>query len=181
MNSYIPDGALYDILSRLTATDRDIADILLDSGFRLDDVMHLRVYQIRSPFLTLIERKTGHIRTVKLTDDLHCRLVEKNVNKHSFSYVFSSLRRGKGCRAKEHRTTFWRHFRQACKNAGYDRDDYNPHSLRKVYAVRLYKRTGSLEAVRVNLGHTNIAVTMLYALSDVVDPHNNATDFRLLR
>ena len=65
-----------------------------------------------------------------------------------------------------HRTTYWRHFVQACKELGWQDCGYDPHSLRKLYAVRQLAKTGSLYAVQKDLGHAHIGVTAIYALSD---------------
>lgn len=41
-----------------------------------------------------------------------------------------------------------------------------PHSMRKVYAVRLMQRYGDLEMVRRAMGHDKVETTMIYALAD---------------
>ena len=44
-----------------------------------------------------------------------------------------------------------------------------PHSLRKVYAVEAYRRSGGdLAKVKRLLNHDSEAVTMIYALADMV-------------
>lgn len=64
-----------------------------------------------------------------------------------------------------HRTTYWRHFNDAVERAGLAGRGYSPHSLRKCYAVKLFKKSG-LKAVQDDLGHKYESTTMLYAFSD---------------
>ena len=42
------------------------------------------------------------------------------------------------------------------------------HSARKIYAVDLMGKYGSIERVRRNLNHSNSSVTALYAMADVL-------------
>ena len=49
----------------------------------------------------------------------------------------------------------------------------SPHSARKVYAVEAYQKTGSLRKVQELLNHEDEAVTMLYALADVLTARNH--------
>lgn len=163
-NRYIPPDRLDAVRRHLSGTDGLITDVLLDTGFRLDDVMHLRVYHIRSGVLDLRERKTGHRRCVALSEGLRERCRAYARRRNGLSYAFPALRAGG--RRKMHRTTYWRHFIDAVRRAGYGGEGYTPHSLRKVYAVRLFEKTGSLAAVQADLGHSRPEITMIYALSN---------------
>ena len=49
----------------------------------------------------------------------------------------------------------------------------SPHSARKVYAVEAYQKTRSLRKVQELLNHEDEAVTMLYALADVLTARNH--------
>ena len=49
----------------------------------------------------------------------------------------------------------------------------SPHSLRKVYAVEEFERTGDLKRVQKLLNHSSEAVTLLYAMSNVVRRRKN--------
>ena len=163
-NAYIPPLELAAIRKHLTGRDAVITDILLSTGYRLDDVLSLRRWQLAGAEIVQRERKTGRLRTAQNATPV--ALTGGGGN--SLRYAFPALRRRK--RRKMHRTTYWRHFAAAVKAAGYDGRGYTPHSLRKVYAVEALKRTGSLEAVRADLGHTSIGTTALYAFSDRMRP-----------
>lgn len=156
------------MMRHLNARDRLITAVLADTGFRIDDVMHTRVYHWRGDLITLTERKTGKTRTVRLPDGLREALQEAFKGKNVFSYAFPALRRLEGGKAKMHRSTYWRHFVRAAELAGFGKRGITPHSLRKLYAVELLQRCGSLEAVRADLNHSKAEITMIYAFSDKI-------------
>lgn len=163
-NRFIPPERYEEIRRHLRGTDGVITDILFQTGFRLDDVMHLRVWQLRGESLRVLERKTGHLREVLLPEGLREALAGYLAGKHPLRYAFPALRAGG--RNKMHRTTYWRHFLDAVRLAGYKGSGYTPHSLRKCYAVRRLAELGSLGAVQADMGHTRPEVTMIYAFSD---------------
>lgn len=67
-----------------------------------------------------------------------------------------------GTRPSIHRATVWRHIEAAIKRAGLAGYGYTVHSLRRCYAVRIMKETGSIEAAQKALGHDRISTTLLY-------------------
>lgn len=148
-------------------------DLLLETGFRIDDVLRIRKYQLRRDYITLKERKTGNVRTVPYSG-------KYRVSGGNLSYVFPSRRGRAGDKRKLHRSTFWRHFEKAVKAAGLSGRGYTVHSLRKCYAVELYKRTGDVLRVQKDLGHKNLSTTCLYLLG-ALDSSNRATDSCLLQ
>jgi integrase len=52
---------------------------------------------------------------------------------------------------------------------GLRQEDYGTHSLRRIKASLIYKRTGNLRAVQILLGHTKIESTVRYLGVDVED------------
>ena len=149
-------------MARLGRRDRIITAILDATGFRLDDVMRARVWELRTQTIKLREAKTGKVRSVTISPGLHSRLSAYFAGRPPLRAAFPTLCRRR--RHREHRSTFWRHFVAAAAAAGLPRS-YTPHGLRKRYAVRLFRQTGDLEAVRRDLGHAYIGTTAIYALS----------------
>lgn len=144
------DGALFVLLAR--------------TGYRVDDLISAKLTDINAGKITLKERKTGKSRTVKLGD------FEKNLIRNLMRYT-ADRRNGSGWlvparkkRAAGHiaRTTVWRAWRRAIRAAGLEGRGYTIHSLRKAYAVELFRRTGSLEAVQKDLNHERISTTLIY-------------------
>ena len=120
--------------------------------------------------MELREHKTGKLRAVKLTPEITLSLTRYRRakagkrNLHPLAFTFQAHRREYGTRHKLHRSTFYRAFEQAVKDAGLEGHGYTVHSLRKCYAVDLLKRTGSVEAVQRDLGHKYLSTTLLYIM-----------------
>lgn len=150
------------ITRQLSARDRVLSHILAGTGYRLDDVMHTRVWQWLRPEIELRERKTGKLRRVQIPAQLQRELHKHFRKRNSLRFAFPALRTGG--RKKMHRTTYWRHFVAAAKAAGLK--GRTPHGLRKLYAVELYRRCGELSAVQADLNHSRPEVTLIYALAD---------------
>lgn len=126
--------------------------------------MNIRIWQAGSRNIELQERKTGKRRCVPISAELAAKIRTYAGNRHRFSFLFPALRRY-GAK-KMHRTTYWRHFMAAVRAAECGGRGYTPHSLRKVYAVRLFEKCGNLMQVQADLNHTHLSTTMLYALAD---------------
>lgn len=147
--------------------------LLAETGFRVDDILKMRkwvlVKAVETGVLALTEAKTGKRRSVQLSD------IALNVSrglitprKSSLSYVFPTLRRV--YRMKRHRSTLTRQFTAAAERAGLAGKGYTVHSLRKLYARRLYNKTRSLLAVQRDLNHASQQTTMFYLLDIDLEP-----------
>lgn len=170
-NRYIPPDHLDRIMRKADTDDRIIYTLCIETGFRLDDILSIRQHQATSAIstgvLTLKEQKTRKTRNVILSSEaLRAILRQLHDNtpvKHPLKYLFASRTARNGQkRQKLHRSTVQRHFTWAVRLAGLSGRGYTVHSLRKVYAHRLYDRTGSALAVMRDLNHDNIGTTMLY-------------------
>lgn len=166
---YIPEDRQRRIRDRLGTVDKLIWDVCVETGTRIDDVLDLRKWQIHDGKIYVLESKTNHKRVTSVSAELYQRLREHTAHRHVFSFVFPGQMKKHRKRKKLNRSTFWRHMVKAARECGYKDEQYTPHSLRKVYAVRLFQKTRSLEAVRRDLGHTHLSTTMLYAWSDRVN------------
>ena len=141
--------------------------LLAETGFRVDDILKMRkwvlVKALDTGVLALTEAKTGKSRSVQLSDVAMSVLRGlKTPQKSSLSYVFHTLRRV--YRMKRHRSTLTRQFTAAAERAGLAGRGYTVHSLRKLYARRLYNKTRSLLAVQRDLNHANQQTTMFYLM-----------------
>lgn len=159
------------ILRASSPEDRALWILAADTGFRIDDLLRVRQYQIsratsaKEPFLILAERKTGKTRGVFLSPralDAIATLWGLVERKHPLAYFFQSRRRLPKQKNKLHRTTVYRHFNQLLRETKLDKEGYTVHSLRKLYARTAYEKTGSLLAVMKDLNHSSVNVTMLY-------------------
>lgn len=107
------------------------------------------------------EAKTGKSRRIYLSSDLKDRCI-KQAGK---IYVF------------QHRTDVNKHktrqavyldLKRSAKAFRIKNINVSVHSMRKVYAVAKYKKTGDIQVIRQLLNHDSIEVTYLYALADII-------------
>ena len=167
-NAYIPDEHYRKIRECLRPEYRYLVDLLRLTGFRVDDLLSTRNYQWSGAEIALRERKTGNTRRIQITPVITLSL-SRYRRAHSgrrelnqLAFTFQAVRHGEGMRHKLHRSTIYRAWETAIKDAGLEGRGYTIHSLRKCYAVDLLKRTGSVEAVQRDLGHKYLSTTLLY-------------------
>lgn len=162
---WIPDDDLNAIMARLNSADRWIVRLLKQTGYRIDDVLHTRWWQWMGEQIEVKERKTGNIRRVAISPEIR-RIVDQYrgcvSGVHPLRYFVPGRRGRPGDRAKVHRTTIWRHFQKAIREAGMSGKGYTLHSLRKCYAVDQLRKTGSYERVQADLGHRYLSTTLIY-------------------
>lgn len=140
--------------------------IAMATGLRINDVLHLRTEQLhKGQRFTVQESKTGKGRRIYLPHDLYKQALQQAGN----FYVFPSRLDARKTRTRQ------AVYKDLCRAARLFRLDgrkiaahITPHSTRKIYAVDLFKETGSLDAVQTALNHSDPAVTLLYALSDQI-------------
>lgn len=163
-SQWVSDEKIKHVLAALMPENSLACEVSLATGLRIGDVLSLKsdcLTHANGRF-TIKEEKTGKSRTVYLPKELKLRM-QKSAGK---IYVFE----GRLSREK-HRTrqAVFKDLRRAAK-AFRLTSHVSPHSLRKMYAVELYRKTGSLEKVRRLLNHSDEAVTMIYAMADRLSP-----------
>lgn len=134
-----------------------VVETMLQTGLRVSNVLALTSAQLRKgQRFTVSESKTGKGKRIRIGNKLYFRLLEQSGKK----WVFSSARD-----PNKHRTrqAVWADVKRASK-ALRMRENVAPHSARKSYACGEYERTGSLQAVKSKLNHSNIETTVLYLL-----------------
>lgn len=152
---YIPDQDLEVILALLTPANRLACQVSMHTGIRISDVLSLKPAQL-IPRPTIVEAKTGKRKRISLTKQLLGRLKAQA----GPEWVFPG-------RISGHRTrqAVWADIKRA-QRAMRLPANIGPHTLRKVYAVRLMHQAGDLAKVQKALNHDDQAVTMLYAMAD---------------
>lgn len=131
--------------------------VSLETGLRIGDVVKLRKANLKPDGLHYKAQKTGKNGVAKVSANLRREL---------------SVRRGKWLfpspyKAGKHitRQCAWARIKAACKRAGIEAEGVSPHSLRKVFAVELYREKG-FKAVKEALQHRNAATTEIYSFAD---------------
>lgn len=132
----------------------------LETGWRIDDVLHLREQDLQGRTLTLPRAmKTGKADKKVVSADLAKRLRQIAAHGRLFDGRFGNKPRT--------RQTVWRDVKKAAKRLQLD-GNIAPHSARKTYAVEDFHDNG-LRKVQDDLQHDNINTTMIYAFADLID------------
>lgn len=153
---YLLDREVELVLHLLTPENRLVIRTCLATGLRVSDVLELRPDRLK-PHCWVTERKTGKRRQIGLPEPLLSDLRQAA----GALWVFP------GADPRKHRTrqAVWKDVKRAAiamrlvQNVG-------PHSFRKVYAVKLYEKYGSIDRVRRALNHNSETVTAIYAMAD---------------
>lgn len=163
-----PKGEVVHILAALQPENRLACEISLATGLRIGDVLGLKTEQVRRQRFTVREEKTGKTRTVRLSKDL----LQRCLSCAGQHYVFEHRYDGRRHRTRQ---AVYKDLKRVAKVFGV-KEQFSPHSLRKVFAVEEYLDCGDLLRVQKLLNHTSEAVTMLYAMAHVVKRRKNFVD-----
>lgn len=155
---YLLEEQVKCVLAALTPANRLVMEICLETGLRVGDVLALTREQLSHPEGCRVqEQKTGKWRLVLLPDDLRRRVLAQAGPQWAFP-----SRNGLSHRSRQ---AVWQDVKRAARAFRLPQN-VGPHSMRKVYAVRLMQRYGDLEMVRRAMGHDKVETTMIYALAD---------------
>jgi integrase len=130
--------------------------VALETGLRVGDVVKLRRANLKEDVLHYRAQKTRKSGVAKISAELRKKLRGRG------KWLFPSP-----YKAGEHitRQCVWARIKASAKRAGVDPKGISPHSLRKVFAVELYRERG-FKAVQEALQHNNSATTEIYSFSD---------------
>lgn len=145
------------IFAALTPGNRLVCRVAVHTGLRVSDVLAIPSIKLGCQFW-VTEAKTGKRRRVNLPKPL----VEAIKAQAGPEWAFPSP-----TRPGQHRTrqAVWADVKRAAK-AFRMPQNVGVHSLRKRYAVEQLERSGgNYERVRRLLNHSDMAVTMIYAMS----------------
>lgn len=131
--------------------------VSLETGLRIGDVVKLRRQNLQADGLHFKAQKTGKNGVAKVSAELR-----RELSRRRGKWLFPSP-----YKAGKHitRQCAWARIKTACKKAGIDPDGVSPHSLRKVFAVELYREKG-FKAVQQALQHNSAATTEIYSFAD---------------
>lgn len=165
-----------DQVAKLRANMRPYAWLTLwvcvETGLRIGDVVSLTWDCVESRRIVYTAQKTGKSGVSKISAGLYEALLAQ---RSASPWVFPSP---KDPRKHLTRQAVWYRIKSACDRVGIDSAGISPHSLRKHFAVELFKRSG-LKAAQEALQHDRALTTEIYALSDFSTGQN--ADKPLLR
>lgn len=145
-------------------TERLIFRVAVETGLRISDILQLRAAAL-SKYIHVVERKTKKLRTVELSDTLLNDLVKYRgcwYDVEAMQWLFKSRR---DVLKPYNRMTYHRKLKQAANAL---KIDFSSHSMRKLYAKNIYKRTGDIFAVQEAMRHKYVITTCAYLDIDIV-------------
>lgn len=157
---YLLNEQVERVLAALTPVNRLVLRVCLHTGLRIGDVLNFRTEQAqKGPRWYIYEQKTGKKRLVSLP----VKLWEEILLQAGSPWVFCGR-----CDPTKHRTrqAVWKDVKRAAWAFRLDGVNASPHSMRKVYAVRMLEKYGSISRVQRALNHSSPEVTTIYALAD---------------
>lgn len=144
------------VLAALMPQNRLIAQVCLQTGLRVGDVVALRTEDIKRQWMAR-EAKTGKRRRVGITDALAEQIRAQAGPEWAFP--------GRVPGGHKSRQAVWADIKRAARAFRLPQN-VGPHSLRKVYAVDLLERYGDIGRVQRALNHSSIETTLIYAMAD---------------
>ena len=147
------------IAAKLAPTERLIFRLAIETGFRISDILNLKADVKQT--ITIVERKTKKFRSVRISDELYQDLLKYSPLYYPDRYLFKSVR---SLYKPYSRMTYHRRLKQAAKAL---QIDFSAHSMRKLYALNIFARTGSIEAVKEAMNHKYITTTATYLGIDI--------------
>lgn len=157
---YVDREALGHVLAAMMPPNALAIEVAAYTGLRIDDVLHLRTEQLARR-MVIRERKTGKRRRISVSQGLLDRMIAQAGR----IWVWEGRN---DYRRPRTRQAVYRDIRRAAA-AFRLRGHISPHSARKLYAVeQLARAGGDLDTVRRKLGHSDPAITAIYALADQI-------------
>ena len=138
-----------------------ILRVSLETGLRLGDCCALTTAQVQKQRCTVTEQKTGKRKRIYISKALQADILRQAGALYAFPHRTDATR---------HRTrqAVYSDLKRAAKALRLP-VNVTPHTMRKLYAVDLYHRTGDIGKVMQALNHDRVTTTLIYALCDRID------------
>lgn len=137
------------------------------TGFRISDILRFRVCDMTYPVFRFTEKKTGHVREVKIPTPL-CSVIKRHISRFNLKpYDYIIFSRTKGKRAPVSRQQAYNVIRSAASELNLK--DIGTHSMRKTYAYNKFSETKSLKALQSDFGHKYPSTTLVHYLDSFLD------------
>ncbi|MBQ8574417.1 MAG: tyrosine-type recombinase/integrase [Clostridia bacterium] len=156
---YITPDEVARIAADLKGHSRVIWLLMVDTGLRISDAVKLKYSDIDDKGQIHYKSKKTGKNGIAVPSGTVLALLGRKVGSE---YIFRSVKNPK---KHIHRSTVFRHIKEACKKCGINADGIAPHSARKAFAVKDFRQNG-LGKTMLDLQHSSPATTLFYALSD---------------
>lgn len=160
-SKYLEDSTMQKLRHAMTGEEWLALQISLETGLRVGDVCALHWSDVHGREITFRAQKTGKYGRATVSEETYAQLKRRRRGRAS-EWVFPSP-----TKVGMHltRQAVWARVKRAADAAGVDASGISPHSMRKNFAVGVYRARG-LEAAKEALQHDRAEVTELYAFAD---------------
>lgn len=153
-----------DTSTILGLRDRAMLEMLYACGFRVSELVNLRMEQVNTrQGIARVLGKGGKERIIpigELAIDWLARFLQESrpalVQGRPSAFLFPSQRR-----ELMTRQTFWHMIKKYAQGAGIHKH-LSPHTLRHAFATHLLNHGADLRAVQMLLGHSDLSTTQIY-------------------
>ena len=165
---YITPQECDELIFALPQEYRPIVICAAETGFRIGDLCAAMwsAYDNEEQTLTLIEEKTGKVRTAAVTPRLKIALEAQRARQSCFEvFMFP----GRDACKPVSRSTVWRWIKRTWDHLYADsKRVISPHSLRKMYAVERRKSGAEIWEIQQDFNHDRDSTTIRYAFADIL-------------
>jgi integrase len=144
------------ILKRNNYRDYLLFTIGINTGFRVSDILSLRVEDVKNKtHIKIKERKTGKIKKALINDKLRKNIDDYIFGKEQNEYLFSGRESGKITRSRAYQI-----LRSAAEQIGLSK--IGTHSLRKTFGYHHYRRHKDVALLQTLFNHSSPSITLQY-------------------
>lgn len=160
-SQWLPREYVEHILAGMYLENRLALIVSERYGCRIGDVLNMKTSDLDKDIWSYREQKTAKRRRVKLALNLRKDLMSISGRIYVFEHRLS-------CFKHRTRQAVFKDLKRVAKVYRVDKL-VSPHSMRKIYSVEQYKKTGgNMQKVQRLLNHSDEAVTVLYAMADII-------------
>ncbi len=129
----------------------------INTGFRISDILLLKVKDVRGDRINIREKKTGKTKNVVIRPALKKVLRSYIANKKPHEYLFKSR---KGRNKHLRRESAYCILKKAAEEVGIE--EFGSHSMRKTFGFMFYNQTKDIVALRKLFNHRDDSTTLRY-------------------
>lgn len=134
----------------------------INTGFRVSDILNLRVKDVKGTHIRVIEMKTGKPKRVIISPELKRALKDFIAGRKDREYLFISNKRTKSGKQKPiTRVRVYQIFNEAAQAIGL-RDNIGTHTMRKTFGYHFYKKYGDVASLQKLFNHASQDITLMY-------------------
>jgi integrase len=159
-------------LKQISFRDYILFMIGINTGFRISDILSLKVGDVKGDHIEIIESKTGKHKKVSIRKTLRKELDAFVRGKHDDEYLFTGRSKKKLSKIKGTPITTSAAYKMLGKVAQkFNLDNIGTHSMRKTFGYHFYKRKKDIALLMELFNHSEESITLRYVgiLQDTLD------------